>query len=74
MAILVVSGVHFICVLSPNIARPWLVRQPGKVKIFFVEDFVAEPDVALRGRSASELRWWKFWGFGAFWLHKTSFS
>lgn len=24
-------------------------RQPGKVKIFFVEDFVAEPDVALRG-------------------------
>ncbi|CAJ1397257.1 unnamed protein product [Effrenium voratum] len=24
-------------------------RQPDKVKIFFVEDFVAEPDVALRG-------------------------
>ena len=24
-------------------------RQPDKVKIFFVEDFVAEPDMALRG-------------------------
>ena len=26
-----------------------LGRQPDKVKIFFVEDFVAEPDMALRG-------------------------
>ena len=24
-------------------------RQPEKVKIFFVEDFIAEPDTALRG-------------------------
>ena len=33
---------------SPGLtnARP---RQPEKVKIFFVEDFVAEPDMALRG-------------------------
>ena len=45
-------------------------RQPGKVKIFFVEDFVAEPDVALRGRSGQSFRAsicgkLGFWGFGS---------